>query len=145
MAAVRASPIVPLGQVDGGLGEGFRPALAAALVEFDAASFEPEPGRRVERRRVCQGGIDALTLVGFDVQQDGLVDVLDLREELHELRQVVAVDGAHVLEAEPFEKPAGPHGGFHAPVMPFQAAVMASSTAWGICFKKPLVSFLNSS
>jgi hypothetical protein len=46
------------------------------------------------------------------VEEDGLVDVLDLGQEVDEPGQVVAVDGAHVLDAHGLEHRAVPHAGF---------------------------------
>ena len=63
-------------------------------------------------------GLEAAALLREDVQQNGPVGGLEELEGLDELGDVVAVDGAVVLEAELFEHHGGPEhalGGFFGP------------------------------
>ncbi len=77
----------------------------------------------MEGGRVALGQAVALPLSRDDVDDDGLFEVPDVLEHLHELRDVVAVDRAHVLVAQVGEEVLLVEEGLHRPLPPVDKGV----------------------
>ena len=75
------------------------------LMDHDAlARLLVEPSRRVPLRGRLLGGLEALSLLGLDVQELRALQVLDIVQHLDEIVDVVPVHGAEVTDAEALEQ-----------------------------------------
>ena len=102
MAAVMATTlVVHVGELGEGLGEDFGVGLLAGGLGL--AGFGIVGSEAVEFLLLFERGLEAAALLREGVQDDGAVELLEDAEGLDEQREVVAVDGAVVAEAELFE------------------------------------------
>ncbi len=76
------------------------------------AGFGIVGAEAVELLLPVERGLKAAALLREDVQQDGVVEGLEELEGLDQQRQVVAVDGAEVFEAELLKEDGGPEHAF---------------------------------
>ena len=95
-----------IGQIGEGVGKGFRPGLVArgkGLAGLGIVRTQP-----VKLLLQIQGGLEAAALLRQNMEQDGMIQILEKPEGLHQKGQVVAVDGPVVLEPELLKKHRGP-------------------------------------
>ena len=100
----RHDPVILLGELFQGLPEDSGVGGGSPLPLVHLAGGRVEGAHAVEQRGVRLGRRIPLPLLGQHVDQHRVVEALHVFQGLQQKRDVVAVDGAYVLEAERLEK-----------------------------------------
>ena len=81
--------------------------LAVRIILYLHTRLGVEQSRRMIGDRILLGGAHPLALLGNNMQQLGTLNLLQLCQHLHQLVQIVAVDGTEIAEAQRLEQIGG--------------------------------------